>query len=123
MAEKADKKTAREEARRQKELEKEAGKARKEAARAAAKRADVAGESRWTGEGADLRAASGGPRAAAVLPDLPKMDASMEQRIRKDKRNKALLDTGILAGLALLVVVLLSSVGIVVLDVALQTMV
>lgn len=116
------KKTAREEAKRQKELEKEAEKSRKEAERAARKAQDVSGEKAWTGEGAELKA-TGGPRAAAVLPDLPKMDEAMAARIRKDKRNKALLDAGILTGLALLVVVLVSSVEIIVLGFAIQTIV
>lgn len=123
MADRDERKTAREELKRRKELEKEAEKSRKEAAKAARGKVDVAGEKAWTGEGGDLRAAGSGPRAAAVLPDLPKTDEAMQARIRKDKRNKALLDLGILTGLALLVVVLLSSVQIVVLGFAIQTMV
>jgi flagellar protein FlaJ len=120
---KADSKTSREEAKRQKELEKDAEKARKEAAKAARGKVDVAGESKWTGAGGDLAATPSGPRAAAVLPDLPSMDEAMAKRIRKDKRNKVFLDLGILAGLALLVIVLLSSVEIVLLGFAIQTIV
>ncbi|MEA3165934.1 MAG: archaeal flagellar protein FlaJ [Thermoplasmata archaeon] len=120
MADKADKKTAREEAKRQKEIEKEAEKTRKLEAKAARKPADVAGEQKWTGESGLQASASGQPRAAAVLPDLPKTDAAMAARIAKDKRNKILLDLGILAGLALLVVVLLSAVGIVLLGFAIE---
>src|SRR5688500_15663545 len=119
---KDERKTAREEAKRQKELEKEAAAARKQAERNARKAVDVAGEKAWTGEGANAEA-TGEKRAAAVLPDLPKMDEAMAARIRKDKRNKAFLDLGILAGLALLVIVLLSSVEIVVLGFAIQTIV
>ncbi|MFA5945235.1 MAG: hypothetical protein WC876_12320, partial [Candidatus Thermoplasmatota archaeon] len=103
-----DRKTAREETKRQKEIEKAAEAARKEAAKAARKPSDVAGEQKWTGEGAEMKT-SGGPRAAAVLPDLPTMDEAMKTRLGKDKRNKLLLDLGILAGLALLVLVLVSS--------------
>lgn len=119
---KDERKTAREEAKRQKELEKEAEKARKQAERDARKAVDVAGEKAWTGEGAEAKA-TGEKRAAAVLPDLPKMDATMAARIRKDKRNKVLLDLGILVGLALLVIVLVSSVGIILLGFAIQTIV
>jgi archaeal flagellar protein FlaJ len=119
---KDERKTAREEAKRQKDLAKEAEKARKQAERDARKAVDVAGEKAWTGEGV-VAEATGEKRAAAVLPDLPKMDAAMAARIRKDKRNKALLDLGILAGLALLVIVLVSSVGIILLGFAIQTIV
>ena len=119
---KDERKTAREEAKRQKELEKAAEKARKEEEKAARKAVDVAGEKAWTGEGV-VAEATGEKRAAAVLPDLPKMDATMAARISKDKRNKVFLDLGILAGLALLVIVLVSAVEIVVLGFAIQTMV
>lgn len=122
---KSDKVTAREEAKRQKELEKAAEQARKDAAKAGRRTADVAGEAKWTGEGADLAAAGpAGPRAAAVLPDLPSIDETTKKAIAKDRRNKVFVDLAILAGLALLVVVLVSSVGIVDLGgLALQTIV
>ena len=123
MAARADKKTSREEAKRQAELAKAAEKARKDEARAARAKVDVAGESKWTGEGGDLTASSGGPRAAAVLPDLPTVDESMKALLRKDRRNKALVDTGILVGLGLLVVVVLAAAGLLVMGFALQTII
>lgn len=120
---KADKKTAREEAKRQAELAKAAEKARKEAEREARKRGDVAGERAWTGESV-VPAAGGGPRAAAVLPELQTgPNAAMVALLKKDKKLKLLVDAGILVGLFLIVAILLSSVGIVAVDIGVQTLV
>lgn len=122
---KADKKTAREEAKRQKELEAAAAKARRQAARAAAKKADVAGEAKWTGESGEPLAAGGARPAFAAqpLPEVGKVSPALAALLRKDKQRKLLLDLGILFGLLLIVVILLSSVGIVILSIGLQTLV
>ena len=124
MADKpADKKTAREEARRQAELAKAAEKARKEAERAARKKGDVSGEAAWTGESL-VPAAASGPRAAAVLPELQTApNAAMLALLKKDKQRKLLVDAGIVVGLVLIVAILLSSVGIIAVDVGPQTLV
>lgn len=123
VAAKAESKTSREEAKRQKELQAAADKARKEAEREARKRGDVAGEAKWTGESV-VPAAGGGPRAAAVLPELQTApNAAMLAVLKKDKQLKLLVDAGIVVGLLLLVAILLSSVGIVVLPIGLQTLV
>jgi flagellar protein FlaJ len=119
----ADKKTAREEARRQAELAKAAEKARKEAERAARKKGDVSGEAAWTGESL-VPAAASGPRAAAVLPELQTApNAAMLALLKKDKQRKLLVDAGIVVGLVLIVAILLSSVGIIAVDVGPQTLV
>jgi flagellar protein FlaJ len=120
---KDDRKTAREEAKRQAELAKAAEKARKEAEREARKRGDVSGEQAWTGESV-VPAAGGGPRAAAVLPDLQTgPNEAMLALLKKDRQRKVLVDLGILVGLFLIVAVLLSAVGIVVVDIGVQALV
>lgn len=85
---------------------------------------DHAGEKAWTGtSGVPVEAA--GERAQADLASVggPKVDEARLALLAKDRRNKLLLDAGIVIGLLLLVVVLLSSVQIVVLDIGLQTLV
>jgi flagellar protein FlaJ len=115
-------KAAREEARRQAGLAKAAEKARKEAERAGRKAADVSGEAAWTGASA-VPAADGGPREAAVLPEQAAADEALLALLRRDRRLKALVDAGILVGLALIVAILLASVGILALGVGLQVLV
>src|SRR5688500_5827280 len=118
----ADKKTAREEAKRQKEMEKDAAKARKEAERAARKTADVAGEAKWTGESGIAASSGAGPAAAAVLPDAPKASEALLAALARDKRLKLLLDAGIVAGLLLLIGVLAMAAGVVLADIGVQTL-
>jgi archaeal flagellar protein FlaJ len=120
---KADKKTAREEAKRQKEMAAASEKARKQAERDGRKAKDVAGEAKWTGESVAAGSAATGPAQAAVLPDAPQASQALLAALAKDKRNKVLMDLAIVAGLLLLVVVLVASVGIVALDLAMQTIV
>ena len=85
--------------------------------------ADQAGEAAWTGEsGVPLTGADGKP-VDNTLPELATRSEAMEKLIKKDKSRKRLLDAGIMVGLLLLVVVLVSSVGILVLSIAAQTLV
>lgn len=118
-----DKKTAREERKRQAELAKSAEKDRKAAERAGRKKQDVAGEAAWTGESGVPLQAAGAPSITSPEAIEAARDEAMVKLIAKDKRNKALLDVTIGVGLVLILVVLAASLGILVMTLALQTIV
>jgi len=84
---------------------------------------DQAREGAWTGESGVPLAGPGGAPIDNTLPELAVRSEEMTRLIKRDKQRKLLLDAGILAGLLLLVVVLVSAVGIIGLGVAGQTLV